>query len=187
MKGSESQRFHDLYVAYYADVLGYFLRRIGHDEAQDAAAATFTVAWRRIADVPQGDRALPWLYGVAANTLSNQRRAQQRRQRLSRRLHGLGITHQIEPDVQVVRRHQDQQIVDAINRLRLGDRELILLAAWEGLSAAQLADRFSISLKAAEQRLTRAKRRLASELKRSGNRSLPLTPDLNERASHEGK
>lgn len=163
---SNSQRFQDLYVAYYASVLGYCLRRLGRDEAHDTAAEVFTVAWRRIADVPDGDRTLPWLYGVAARTVANQRRSQRRRQGLNDKLRGLRGARHDQPDVQVVRRSDDQQIIDAINRLRAADRELLLLSAWDGLPAPQLAERFGISLKAAEQRLTRAKRRLAMELDR---------------------
>ena len=166
----ESQRFRDLYVAHYAAVLSYCLRRLRRDEAHDAAAEVFTVAWRRMADVPLGDRALPWLYGVAARIVSNQRRSQRRRRGLSTKLRGLGETLQPQPDAQVVRRNEDQEIIDAINRLRAGDREVLLLSAWEGLPAAQLAERFGISLKAAEQRLTRAKRRLAAELGQAGRR-----------------
>lgn len=170
MSFGESQRFQDLYVAHYGAVLGYCLRRMGHDEAHDTTAEIFTVAWRRIADVPHGERALPWLYGVAARTVANQRRSQRRRRSLADKLRGLGQARQPQPDVQVVRRNEDQEIIDAINRLRPADREVLLLSAWEGLPAAQLAKRFGISLKAAEQRLTRAKRRLATELERNGGR-----------------
>ncbi len=166
MDEATSQRFHDLYVAHYAAILGYCLRRMGHDEAHDTAAETFVVAWRRIADVPHGDKALPWLYGVAAKTLANRRRSRSRRRRLDEKLRGLRMERQTTPDVQVIRRSEDQQIVDAINRLRPLDREILLLSAWDDLTRRQLADRFGISVSAAEQRLTRAKRRLAAELKR---------------------
>lgn len=165
MNPSKTIRFNDLYVAHYAAILGYCLRRMGSNEAHDTAAETFVVAWRRIADVPDGDSALPWLYGVAAKTMSNQRRSVRRRRGLVERLRGLGQPAVTPPDVQVIRRTEDQQIIDAINRLRAPDREVLLLSAWEGLAGRQLATRFGISLKAAEQRLTRAKRRLAAELK----------------------
>lgn len=149
---------------------------MGNDEAHDAAADTFTVVWRRIADVPDGDRTLPWLYGVAAKTVSNQRRSRRRRRGLVDKVLGLSGPHEPQPDVQVVRHSDDQQIIDAINGLRGSDREVLLLSAWEGLPAAQMAERFGISVKAAEQRLTRAKRRLATELERSGRRVLMVRP-----------
>lgn len=183
MTFSNSQRFHDLYVAHYAAVFGYCVRRMGLDEARDTVAETFTVAWRRIADVPDGDRALPWLYGVAARTVANHRRSERRRLRLNSKLRGMAHRREAQPDIQVVRCNEDQQIIDAINRLRVADREVLLLSAWEGLSATQLADRFGIAIKAAEQRLTRAKRRLATELERTGERASLGSP-RGERREH---
>lgn len=166
MERTDKERFTELYVAHYPRVVGYCLRRLGPDEAHDATAETFTVAWRRIGDVPEGERALPWLYAVAARTVLNQHRSRRRRRGLREKLRGLGQVRDPEPDVQIVRRSEDQRIIDAINRLRGPDREVLLLSAWDGLSAVQLASRFGISHKAAEQRLTRAKRRLASEIGR---------------------
>ena len=79
MCSSESQRFQDLYLAHYAAILVYCLRRMGHEEAHDVVSEVFTVAWRRIADVPDGNGTLPWLYGVASRQVSDQRRSQRRR------------------------------------------------------------------------------------------------------------
>lgn len=166
MAPDDARRFHNLYVAHYAAVLGYCMRRLSREEAFDSAAETFVVAWRRIAEVPPGEATRPWLFRVAANTISNQRRAARRRKGLTMKLGGMRQTGGPQPDVQVVRQYEDQQIVDAINRLRPTDREVLLLSAWDGLPASQLAIRFGISAKAAEQRLTRAKRRLAAELAR---------------------
>ncbi|HEY7668545.1 MAG TPA: hypothetical protein VIE12_10530 [Actinomycetota bacterium] len=42
-------------------MLGYVLRRTDPEEANDVIAETFTVAWRRLEQVPEGDGALPWL------------------------------------------------------------------------------------------------------------------------------
>ena len=59
------QQFEALYRAHAADVLAYCARRTNREEAKDAASEVFVVALRRIDDIPAGDRALPWLYGVA--------------------------------------------------------------------------------------------------------------------------
>ena len=59
------ERFRRIYAAYERQVYAYCLRRIDRDQAIDCTADTFLVAWRRICDVPAGDKALPWLYRTA--------------------------------------------------------------------------------------------------------------------------
>ncbi|MGP3918590.1 RNA polymerase sigma factor [Nonomuraea sp. 10N515B] len=74
------QRFEVIYVANYADILAYVRRRIdSHDDAADALAETFTTAWRRLDDIPEGREARLWLFGVARRVLANDRRAESRR------------------------------------------------------------------------------------------------------------
>ncbi len=83
--------------------------------------------------------------------------------------------------MQVIRRTEDAAVIDAVGRLRSGDREVILLSAWEGQSAPQIAARFNISVGAAEKRLTRAKHRLGTELTRA-DKKIRVTP----RVAREG-
>ncbi|MFF4772697.1 RNA polymerase sigma factor [Microtetraspora fusca] len=74
------QRFEEIYLAYYADLLAYIRRRVdSHDDAADALAETFATAWRRLPDVPDGHAARLWLYGVARRVLPNGRRTATRR------------------------------------------------------------------------------------------------------------
>ncbi|WP_067180236.1 sigma factor [Microtetraspora niveoalba] len=55
-------RFEKLYQEYHDAVLAYLVRRTKNgQDAADALAETFLVAWRRLADVPAGERARPWL------------------------------------------------------------------------------------------------------------------------------
>ena len=65
-------RFTHIYDAHYSAVRAYAWRR-RPDAADDVVAETFTVAWRRLDDVPP--EALPWLIGVARKVLHNLRRA----------------------------------------------------------------------------------------------------------------
>jgi len=61
------ERFETLFVTNRLDILKYLVRRcVDTDEAADALAETFIVAWRRIDVVPTDSRAL-WLFGVARN------------------------------------------------------------------------------------------------------------------------
>jgi DNA-directed RNA polymerase specialized sigma24 family protein len=53
--------FDNLYERYHRPILAYCLRRTSRADAHEAANETFTVAWRRYADLPPVDEALPWL------------------------------------------------------------------------------------------------------------------------------
>ncbi|WP_433170573.1 RNA polymerase sigma factor [Actinoallomurus sp. CA-150999] len=81
------QRFEAVYMAHYAAMLSYVRRRTDSpDDAADAIAETFATAWRRVADIPDGDEARLWLYGVARRVLANHRRGESRRTALATRL-----------------------------------------------------------------------------------------------------
>ena len=71
-----------LYRVHAQAVYAYCLRRTTTDEAKDAMADVFVVAWRRFEVMPKGDGALPWLYTVAKNVLSDKQRSARRRERL---------------------------------------------------------------------------------------------------------
>ena len=80
-------RFEEVYAANRGPILGYVLRRTGNPhDAADVLAETFLTAWRRLDDVPPGDRARLWLSGVARRVLANQQRGEHRRSELADRL-----------------------------------------------------------------------------------------------------
>ena len=120
-------------------------------------AEVFTVAWRRLADVPQGDRALHWLYGVARLTLANHRRTMRRRRGLLTRLAS-------QPAAVAHDRSDDPEVLTALAQLREHDREILMLAAWEQLSANEIASVLGCTANAAALRLSRARKRLRKQL-----------------------
>jgi RNA polymerase sigma-70 factor (ECF subfamily) len=78
-------QFDVCFRAYHAAVLAYALRRFGErGAAEDAAAQTFAVAWRRLDALP-GDP-LPWLFGIAHLVIQNEARSTRRRSRLLARV-----------------------------------------------------------------------------------------------------
>lgn len=79
---SSDERFHVLFAEHHRQIHAFCLRRLAIDDANDAAADVFTVAWRRIDDVPDSDEALHWLYGVARNVVRNHQRGAIRGRRL---------------------------------------------------------------------------------------------------------
>lgn len=83
----DEARFEALWHAHYADILAFSLRRLGdRQEAADATADTFLIAWRRSAEIP--DNVRPWLYGVALKVVANRHRGERRRGALAARLGG---------------------------------------------------------------------------------------------------
>lgn len=165
MMRSES-RFDLLYRRHHAEILAYFVRRIPRSDAEDAAANVFTVAWRRIDQVPEDDDAIKWLYGVAHKTLSNHRRGWRRAVKLTQRLSGLAAPASASPELYVVRSAEDQMLWDALELLSPTQSEILKLATWEKLSHATIASLMGISEAAVGQRISRARKRLAKSLER---------------------
>jgi RNA polymerase sigma-70 factor (ECF subfamily) len=171
-------RFCSLFLRHYDDVLGYCVRRTTFSEAEDAASQVFMIAWRRIDDL-EWDTAGPWLFGIARGVLSNQRRSEFRRVRLTRKAGSLSDGHVEAPDVVVIRREQDRQVVEVLEGLRETDSEILMLSAWEELSAREIAVALDISVSAAEQRLHRARKRFTVALER-------VSPQISPNAAAEG-
>jgi RNA polymerase sigma-70 factor (ECF subfamily) len=146
-----------MFEQHYGHVLAYARRRCAEPaDADDVVAETFTIAWRRVRDIP--DEPLPWLYGVARRVLANQRRGRQRWLALLDRLRR-------EPaDVPTPPADGGERVRAAMARLRPQDQEVLRLAAWEGLTHAEVATVLGVSANAAAIRLHRARRHLAAEL-----------------------
>ncbi|MBM3696786.1 MAG: sigma-70 family RNA polymerase sigma factor, partial [Actinobacteria bacterium] len=126
--------------------------RLDRDEAADAAAEVFTVAWRKIAHLPPEPDTLPWLYGVARRVVANSARSRRRRQRLAIRAAAQATEWSHTPD--------PAGVLVALELLRSGDREILRLAAWEGLDPREMGLVLGCSPNAAAIRLHRARRRL---------------------------
>jgi RNA polymerase sigma-70 factor (ECF subfamily) len=147
-------------------VYGYCRRRTDAEAAADCVAETFLVAWRRLDDVPAGDAALGWLYGVARRTLANEYRRTRRWRRLLDRLREVDRVRDTTPEVVVVRRERDRTVLAALERLRPEDRELLRLALWEELPHGEIGVLLGCSTDAANHRIHRAIGRAAKEYRR---------------------
>ncbi len=166
--GPAERRFRELWDAYGAHVYAYFRRRT--DDPGDCTADAFLVAWRRIDDVPEGDRALAWLYGVSRRVLANHRRGAGRFHKLKVKLAATPDTPEPDPATVVVRRAEDNELLRALRRLSEADQELLRLATWEELPHAEIGEQLGCTAHAVDQRLYRATRRLARELARGGHK-----------------
>lgn len=158
--------FAALYERHYGAVHAYAARRVGLDAADEVAAETFLVAWRRFDAMPR-TRPLPWLYGVARNVvlrhLDRTRRETLAQEAVAHeRPPGLGLD---DPD--------DQALWDAWSRLRPSDREVLALIAWEEMTVAEAASVLGCPAAQFSVRLFRARRRLERLLADDG---VSLTP-----------
>jgi RNA polymerase sigma-70 factor (ECF subfamily) len=155
--GGPEERFRSLFARHYPHVYGYAARRLGRADAGDVAAEVFTVAWKRLSKVPEGDGELPWLYGVSRNVVANAQRSRRRRERLDARLSALRNPEASPPAVR-------DDVLDAVAGLDPRDREILMLAAWEGLGPRDIGAVLGCSPNAAAVRLHRARRRLVEAL-----------------------
>lgn len=161
---SDDARFRRLFTAHRDALWAYFVRRLNSDEVPDAVAEVYLVAWRRVEDLPEGEEALLWLYGVARNVVRSFRRSAIRRNRLHERLVSTFEPGVYPSDVHSLRRAEDQQLLDAVSRLKPLEQELLRLRTWEDLSLAEIAQVVGISVRGVESRLARIRKRLRASL-----------------------
>ena len=161
-RSADQQRFDALYRAHSEAILNYLLRRAPNsDDAVDATADVFTVAWRRIDKVPDGDDARLWLFGVARHTLQNERRRHRRHSNLVDRLKA-EISSTFAADE--TQSEATRSLGAGMAALSADDRELLLLTGWDGLTPADAAVLLDISAATVRVRLHRARTRLRAAL-----------------------
>jgi RNA polymerase sigma-70 factor (ECF subfamily) len=161
MSDEREARFTALYETARARIVTYALRRTSsREDAADVVAETFAIAWRRIDDVPDGHAGLLWLFVTARHVLANRGRRRRRSDELFEwlvaELRGAEVGE--EP--------QDEDGLVALYCLRVlpeEQREVLMLAGWEGLSAAEIGRVLGCSPTAARIRLHRARARLQAE------------------------
>jgi RNA polymerase sigma-70 factor (ECF subfamily) len=156
--------FRRLYDEHFVAIRSYCLRRLPVVDVNDAVAEVFLVVWRRMDDVPNGDDAALWLYGVARNVVRNVDRSERRRARLHRRLLPFASAPEIDAETVVVRNSEDSEVLEELARLRPADQEILRLSIWEELTNAEIAELLGIDAHAASMRLSRARNRLAGRL-----------------------
>lgn len=152
-------RFRDLYETTYDDLVRFAQRRVDHGHAEDLAAETMLVAWRRFDQLPEqpGD-ARAWLFGIARNLLLNARRGERRRGALEVRIARTAAGGAVTDDADVVARHVD--LSRAWRRLTPQHQETLALTVWDHLTSSEAALVLGISPVAYRLRLTRARRAL---------------------------
>jgi RNA polymerase sigma factor (sigma-70 family) len=151
------RRFDAVFSAHSGDIAAYCHWRARSDaDAQDAAADVFLTAWRRLDRLPEGDALRVWLYATARRVLANQQRSFRRRAALQERLalEAAAATHEPPPLGE-----ETALVHEALKRLVPRDREVLLLAEWEGFTPAEIGEVVGCTAVTARGRLHRARRR----------------------------
>jgi RNA polymerase sigma factor (sigma-70 family) len=162
----EPERFAEIYDRHAGPIHRYVARRLGIAAADDIVAETFLAAFHgRRRYQRQHPDARPWLYGIAANLISRQRRSEVRMLRALAR-------SPIEPAHDDADRSDDRLSAAAVQRdlaaalsdLAARDRDVLLLIAWADLSYHEVAEALDIPIGTVRSRLNRARNKVRHSL-----------------------
>src|SRR5271169_4347302 len=163
----EPERFAALFDRHAPHIYRYLARRAGREVADDLVAETFLVAFakRDRYDIGYPD-ARPWLYGIATNLLGQHRRDEVRQYRI----------RQAAPSETEVPGHAERVAADvtaqamrtlldaALAALPAGDRDVLLLIAWEQLTYQEVSRALDIPVGTVQSRLHRARTKVRQAL-----------------------
>ncbi len=153
-------KFRRVFDQHFAAITRYCFRRLPASQANDAAASVFTVAWKKIDQMPEDDHALLWLYGIARNEVSTFRRSLRRAATLRSKLAWQPRYPEPSPEAVVVRNAEQAGILEALRTLNHSDQEILRLRAYEGLSLNEISIALGCTPEAAKKRSARAMKRL---------------------------
>ncbi len=142
----------ELHRLYSQNVYRYVYRRIlDIDAARQITNDAFRLAWQR--SIPVGPEALPWLLVTAKNLVSNENRSLGRESKLARMAAAQQLTEQRSNSSDL-----GEHVQEVLEALRPKDREVLMLAYWDGLSTLEISSVLECSLESAKSRLFRARK-----------------------------
>jgi RNA polymerase sigma factor (sigma-70 family) len=164
---TDPRAFEAAFRAHFPPVYRFIARRVGAALAEDLAAETFAIGYRRRAQYEPARGSLrSWLYGIATNLVRNHWRAEQHLLLLDARLLP-------EPDLsgdpevidqRVTARLLAPRLAAALSRLGADQREVLLLHVWAELSHDEIAAALAIAPGTVRSRLSRARAMLREQL-----------------------
>jgi RNA polymerase sigma-70 factor, ECF subfamily len=164
---TEPERFALVFDRHAAHIHRYLARRVGQQAADDLVGETFLTAFRKRSryDTSYLD-ARPWLYGIATNLVGQHRREELRRYRLAKLVgpDRFGADHADRVLAEVTSQSTRAVLGDALVELAPGDRDVLLLIAFEELTYEEVARALDIPLGTVRSRLHRARSQLRDAL-----------------------
>jgi len=174
---SAPESFGRLFDRHVDAIHGYVRRRVGPQLAEELTAETFARAFaRRDSFVALHDSAGPWLYGIATNLLHNAKRAERRQLEAYGKAVSISTSSPNafdQADARVDALRAAPRLVAALLELEPGDRDALLLFAWQELSYAEVATALGIPTGTVASRINRARRQVRLSLGASGEMNDP--------------
>jgi len=166
----EPEAFGVIYDRHAATLLRFLGRRAGAKVAAGLVGEVFRIAFeRRKTFDTSRTSALPWLYGIGSNLLLKHRRGEARRLRASARMAaGLEAASARASAAALDARVLFSRVADVIEALPDGEREALLLFAWEELSYQSVAEALELPISTVRSRLNRARAHLRELLEPNG-------------------
>ena len=179
---TDPARFAGIFDRHAYTVRKFVVARLGLSRSDDVVSETFRIAFERRADFEtSAGSALPWLYGIANNLVRRDHRSYSRRVAAVQRADGqrndasdaiLDIADRLDA------RSGARELAEALDTLNDGEREMLLLVAWEELSPTEAATILGIAPETARTRLRRARQHIRTYLER-GEFTTEVTTDAN--------
>jgi RNA polymerase sigma factor (sigma-70 family) len=161
------ERFAVVFDRHAPHIHRYLARRLGGQAADDLMGETFLIAFGgRARYDPAFSSARPWLYGIATNLVGQRRREEAREYRLRAALGPPAgqACHANRVAERVTAQAMNEQLAGALAGLARGDRDVLLLIAWEGLTYEEVAAALGIPVGTVRSRLNRARKKVRAEL-----------------------
>lgn len=172
---ADAEAFGRLFDQHAGALHAYLGSRVGRSAADDVVAEVFLVAYRERArfDPDRGD-ARSWLFGIATNLARRHHRTELRGLAALTRAGalvpghaddpGLRVPEQVDATVRVAR------VAEALVALPQGDRDVLLLVAWAGLTSVEVAAALAVPVGTVRSRLHRVRRHLRAVLEEGEDR-----------------
>lgn len=156
--------FGELFDRYATTMFRYFVRRVGPVEADSLLGDLFRIAFekRAVFDTERAE-ARPWLYGIASNLLARHRQSEARRLDATARLVNTSMPVSdvfSDADTRLDASRLWAGVAAAIATLPPGERDALLLYAWEEMPYDQIAMALDVPVGTVRSRLNRARGRL---------------------------
>ena len=157
--------FDEVFASEFGPLYGYVARRLGVSVAEDLAAETFAIAFRRWEDLDPTRPVRPWLYGIASNLIWHQWRKERRMLRAYARTGADPVLADEGASLERLDAQAERiELAAALADLRQDECEVLLLHAWAELSDSEIAESLSLPLGTVKSRLSRARAHLRNRL-----------------------